>query len=132
MTRRRLPAGATVSSFTRLSFRSLRARPLRSLLSAGAIGLGVGMVFGVLLLTGTIHNTFSRLYDSIYGHTDVVVSGRQSIGSLPEATIDKVRAVNGVGAASGNAVGLVIHSEPRPNNRPHHTSRPVSRSEPRP
>ena len=106
MNRRRLPAGATVSSFTRLSFRSLRARPLRSLLSGGAIVLGVGMVFGVLLLTGTIHNTFSRLYDSIYGNTDVVVSGQQSIGSLPEATIDNVRAVNGVEAASGHLFSI--------------------------
>ena len=106
MTRRRLPAGVKVSSFTGLSLRSLRARPLRSLLTTAAIVLGVGMVFGVLLLTGTIHNTFGRLYDSIYGNTDVVVSGEQSIGSLPEATIDKVRAVKGVEAASGNVFSI--------------------------
>jgi hypothetical protein len=56
---------------------------LRSLLTAGAIMLGVGMVFGVLLLVGTIHSTFGRLYDGIYGKTDIVVSGEQSIGSLP-------------------------------------------------
>jgi putative ABC transport system permease protein len=40
------------------------------------------MVFGVLLLVGTIHSTFGRLYDSIYGRTDVVISGRQSAGAL--------------------------------------------------
>jgi putative ABC transport system permease protein len=85
-----------------MSLRSLRARPLRSLLTAGAIVLGVGMVFGVLLLVGTISSTFDRLYDSIYGRTDVVVSGERSIGSLPEATIDRVRAVPGVHSASGN------------------------------
>ena len=102
MSRRRLPAGASVSSFTRLSLRSLRARPLRSLLTAGAIVLGVGMVFGVLLLVGTIHSTFDRLYDSVYGRTDIVVSGEQSVGSLPEATIDRVRAVAGVESAAGN------------------------------
>ena len=50
-------------------------------LPAGAIMLGVGMVFGVLLLVGTIHSTFDGLYDSIYGKTDIVVSGDQSIGS---------------------------------------------------
>src|SRR5215813_622812 len=93
---------ARVSSLTRLSLRSLRARPLRSLLTAGAIVLGVGMVFGVLLLVGTIHSTFGRLYDSIYGQTDIVVSGDQSIGSLPASTIDRVRAVRGVDAASGS------------------------------
>jgi putative ABC transport system permease protein len=102
VSRRGLPAGAKVSSLAGLSLRSLRARPLRSLLTTAAIVLGVGMVFGVLLLVGTIHSTFGRLYDSIYGNTDVVVSGEQSIGSLPEATIDRVRAVDGVEAAAGN------------------------------
>jgi putative ABC transport system permease protein len=106
MSERRLPAGAQVSSLTRLSLRSLRARPLRSLLTAGAIVLGVGMVFGVLLLVGTIHSTFGRLYDSIYGNTDIVVSGDQSIGSLPPATIDRVRAVHGVDAASGSVYSV--------------------------
>ena len=99
---RRLPAGVKVASFAGLSLRSLRARPLRSVLTAGAIVLGVGMVFGVLLLVGTIHSTFDRLYDSIYGRTDVVVSGEQSAGSLAEPTIDRVRAVKGVESASGN------------------------------
>ena len=102
MSRRRLPAGVKVASFTGLSLRSLRARPLRSLLTMGAIILGVGMVFGVLLLVGTIHSTFDSLYDSIYGKTDVVVSGEQSVGSLAEPTIDRVRAVEGVESAAGN------------------------------
>ena len=102
MSRRRRPAGARVGSLTGLSLRSLRARPLRSMLTAGAIVLGVGMVFGVLLLVGTIHSTFTQLYDSIYGRTDVVVSGQQSAGSLPVSTIQRVRSVPGVKAASGS------------------------------
>ena len=102
MSDRPLPAGVTVASFSGLSLRSLRARPLRSLLTTGAIVLGVGMVFGVLLLVGTIHSTFGRLYDSIYGRTDIVVSGEQAVGSLPEPTIDRVRAVKGVASAAGN------------------------------
>jgi putative ABC transport system permease protein len=101
-----LPQGARLSSLTRLSVRSLRARPLRALLTAGAIVLGVGMVFGVLSLVGTIHSTFSSLYDSIYGRTDIVVTGDQSIGSLPEPTIHKVRAVRGVDAASGSVYSV--------------------------
>ena len=109
MRRRRRPAGARVTSLTGLSLRSLRARPLRSLLTAGAIVLGVGMVFGVLLLVGTIHSTFTQLYDSIYGKTDVVVSGQQSAGALPLSTIQRVRAVPGVKAASGS-VGSVFRT----------------------
>jgi putative ABC transport system permease protein len=103
---RRRPAGARVTSLTGLSLRSLRARRLRSLLTAGAIVLGVGMVFGVLLLVGTIHSTFSQLYDSIYGKTDVVVSGQQSAGSLPSSTVERVRAVPGVKAASGSITSI--------------------------
>lgn len=98
----RLPHGARLRSFTGLSLRALRARPLRSGLTAGAIVLGVGMVYGVLLLVGTIHYTFGNLYDSIYGRTDVVVSGKQSAGALTEDTIDRVRLVRGVKSASGD------------------------------
>jgi putative ABC transport system permease protein len=64
------------------------------------------MVFGVLLLVGTIHSTFGRLYDSIYGRTDIVVSGQQSVGALPGPTIDRVRAVRGMDAASGSVYSV--------------------------
>jgi putative ABC transport system permease protein len=106
MSARGLPAGARLCSLTGLSLRSLRARPLRALLTASAIVLGVGMVFGVLSLVGTIHSTFGSLYDSIYGRTDLVISGDQSIGSLPEPTLARVRAVRGVDAASGSVFGV--------------------------
>ena len=93
-----------MSSLGAVNLRSLRARKLRSLLSAAAIVLGVGMVFAVLLLVGTIHSTFDRLYDSFYGNTDIVVSGENAVGSMPEATIDRVRATRGVETASGTLV----------------------------
>lgn len=109
MSTRRRPAGARVTSLTGLSVRSLRARPLRSLLTAGAIVLGVGMMFGVLLLVGTIHSTFNQLFDSIYGKTDVVVSGQQSAGSLPAKTVQRVREVPGVEAASGS-IGSIFRA----------------------
>jgi len=101
-----LPAGARVSSLTHVSMRALRARPLRSALTAGAIVLGVGMVFGVLLLVGTIHSTFGSLYDSIYGRTDIVISGEQSVGSLPGSTVERVRAVRDVEAVSGSIYSI--------------------------
>ena len=41
-------------SFHSLALRQLRTRPLRSALTTFGIVLGVGMVFGVLLLVGTI------------------------------------------------------------------------------
>src|SRR4051794_18794411 len=106
MSHRGLPHGARISTFTGLSLRTLRARPLRSGLTAGAIVLGVGMVFGVLLLVGTIHSTSGKLYDSIYGRTDVVVSGKNSAGALTEGTIDRVRVVKGVQSAAGDIFSI--------------------------
>lgn len=95
------PKGAHLRSLTGLSVRTVRARPLRSLLTAGGIVLGVGMVFGVLLLVGTIHSTFGKLFDAIYGRTDIVVSGRQSAGALPNEMLSRIRVVQGVSVASG-------------------------------
>ena len=101
-------------SLSGLSLRSLRARPLRSLLTAGAIVLGVGMVFGVLLLVGTIHSTFNQLFDSIYGKTDVVVSGQQSAGALPTvddpARAGRSRRQGGLGQ---RRLDLPHHRQPR-------------------
>jgi putative ABC transport system permease protein len=103
---RRLPAGAHVRSTTGLSLRALRARPLRSLLTAVAVVLGVGMVFGVLLLVGTLHSSFTQMFDAFYGRTDVVVSGRQSIGSVPDRTLQQVRGTDGVQSASPQIRGV--------------------------
>ena len=65
-------------SFGSLAFRQVRARRLRALLTAAGIVLGVGMILGVLLLAVTIHRTFNDLFDSVYGRTDLVVSGSGS------------------------------------------------------
>jgi putative ABC transport system permease protein len=91
-------------SFGSLAIRQVRARRLRSLLTAAGIVLGVGMILGVLLLTVTIHRTFTDLYDSVYGRTDLIVSGSGSAGgssSLHHSTLATVRRTAGVGQASG-------------------------------
>src|SRR5439155_9870063 len=80
--------------------RQVRARRLRSLLTAAGIVLGVGMILGVLLLTVTIHRTFTDLFDSVYGRTDLVVSG---VGgdSLHGSTLARVRRAPDVEEAQG-------------------------------
>ena len=47
-------------SFDSLALRQLRTRPLRAALTAFGVVLGVGMVFGVLLLVGTIRAHLRR------------------------------------------------------------------------
>jgi putative ABC transport system permease protein len=89
-------------SFAGLAPRQLRARRLRALLTAAGIVLGVAMILGVLLLSATIQRTFSDLFDSVYGRTDLVVSGSQSSGSLRAETLREVRRTEGVDEAVGN------------------------------
>lgn len=106
MSSRALPDGARLHSFAGLGLRSLRARPLRSVLTSAGIVLGVGMVFGVLILVSTIHSSFSNLYDAMYGNTSLIVSGKSSIGAVPDETLAKVQAVDGVEGASGGVFGV--------------------------
>jgi putative ABC transport system permease protein len=100
------PEGVRLHSFAGLGPRSLRARKLRSGLTAAGIVLGVGMAFGVLVLVATIHSSFDSLFSAIYGNTSVVVSGKNSIGEVPQGTLAKVRQVDGVEAASGRVMGI--------------------------
>ena len=95
-------------SFYSVSFRQLRTRKLRVLLTAAGIVLGVGMICGVLLLAATIQRTFTDLYDSIYGSTDLVVSGSDSIGSLPLNALDRARRTEGVTDAAANVFSVLI------------------------
>jgi putative ABC transport system permease protein len=87
-------------SFGSLAFKQVRARRLRSLLTTAGIVLGVAMILGVLLLTVTIHRTFSDLFDSVYGRTDLIVSG---VGgdSVRHSTLGKVKRTPGVDEAEG-------------------------------
>lgn len=107
MSARAMPRGARLHSFHGIGLRSLRARPLRSVLTTAGIVLGVGMAFGVLILVNTIHSSFEGLFDAIYGRTTVVVSGKSSVGSVPVSELPKIRRVDGVKAAEGDVFGVV-------------------------
>jgi putative ABC transport system permease protein len=87
-------------SIDALPLRQLRTRPLRALLTAFGVVLGVGMVFGVLLLVGTIRHTFDDLISSAWGTTDLVVTGEGN-GVLPDSALGEVGGVAGVESASG-------------------------------
>jgi len=99
-------AGIRIHGFAEIGARSLRTRPLRSVLTASGIALGVGMVFGVLILVTTIHSSFTNLFDAIYGNTSVIVSGKSAIGSVPADTVERVGAVDGVESAVGSVNGI--------------------------
>jgi putative ABC transport system permease protein len=96
----------------RVALRGMGGRKLRTALTAIAIVLGVAMMSGAYVLTDTIDKAFDTIFVESYAGTDAVVSGKDAGISfegessqappIPEDTLEKVRAVDGVEVASGS------------------------------
>ena len=56
-----------LDTFNGVALRGMRTHKLRSALTGLGVVLGVGMVFAVLVLVGTIRQTFNDLINSAYG-----------------------------------------------------------------
>ncbi len=92
----------------RVTFRGLRARKLRTALTAFAIVLGVAMVTGSSVLGATMKQAFDVVFSSAYEQTDVVVSGKSVVDSaessaptLPVSMLSEIKATPGVARAAG-------------------------------
>ncbi|MEU5940173.1 FtsX-like permease family protein [Micromonospora sp. NPDC047548] len=96
----------------RATWKSLLARKVRLILSGLAVVLGVMFVSGAFVLTDTLGRSFDAVFADAYEGVDVNVSakpkialseteGEQVPGSLPAATLEKVRTVGGVAEATG-------------------------------
>ena len=92
----------------------LAAHKLRLALTGIAIVLGVTFIAGTFILTDTLHNTFTSLFNNIYQNVDFEVRGvAQFTGTnglgvrnpIPESLLPVIRGVPGVGAASGSVGG---------------------------
>src|SRR5450759_1910823 len=103
---------------TRLALRSLLGRPLRTVLTALAIVLGVAMISGTYVLTDQITNGFDDIFSNAYEGTAVVVTPKSALGgfddsaalTVPQGLLAQARAVDGVATAVGGAeaVGAVV------------------------
>jgi putative ABC transport system permease protein len=95
----------------RVALRGLLGRKLRAILTALAIILGVAMMSGAYVLTDTIDKAFDTIFVESYAGTDAVVTGREAginfegesaeAPPIPEETLERVRAVDGVELATG-------------------------------
>jgi putative ABC transport system permease protein len=92
----------------KVALRGLRARPLRTILTAMSVVLGVAMIAGTYVLTDTINKSFSEVFSQANQGTDVVVVPRSvdedfdtDAAPLKEALLRRVRAVEGVATAAG-------------------------------
>ena len=96
----------------RFALKSLAGRKLRTTLTALAIVLGVAMMSGAYVLTDTIDKAFDAIFVDSYAGTDAVVTGKDPGFSfegesaeappIPEETLERVRAVDGVEVATGS------------------------------
>ena len=107
-----------VDAMTRLAFRSLASRPLRTILTVLAILLGVAMITGTYVLTDQIDNGFANIFETSFKGTAVQVEPKTSFtsmeGDAPQTLSDDlvadVLAVPGVDKAAGiyETVGAAI------------------------
>ncbi len=94
---------------TRLAFRSLASRPLRTILTLLAILLGVAMITGTYVLTDQIDNGFANIIETSLKGTAVQVEPTRSFTSLEndaaqtlnDDLVARVLAVPGVDRAAG-------------------------------
>jgi len=87
------------------TIKGLLAHKLRLALTALAIVLGVMFVSGTFVLTDTLHNTFTTLFNNVYQNVDLVVrqkaaftgsAGTAVRSPIPESVANTVRSVPGV------------------------------------
>ncbi|HVC69712.1 MAG TPA: ABC transporter permease [Acidimicrobiales bacterium] len=98
----------------RATLKGLLAHKLRLALTAVAIVLGVMFVSGTFVLTDTLHNTFTTLFNGIYQHVDFEVRGQAAFNGpagtavrnpIDQSIADAVRQVPGVAEAEGTVAG---------------------------
>ena len=93
-----------------LVLRGFLQRKLRVALTAVAIILGVALMAGTYILTDTINNSFSKIFQTASKGHDVVISPTETLGReisseispVTEAMLDTVRRTPGVAEAAGS------------------------------
>jgi putative ABC transport system permease protein len=86
--------------FSGISFRNLRARVQRTLLTAIGIVLGVGIVFGVITLSDTMSSTFRELFSRAFGAADISVTAAGDSGTFDREVVEEIRGYEGVESAA--------------------------------
>jgi putative ABC transport system permease protein len=97
----------------KVTLKGLLAHKLRLALTALAIVLGVTFISGSLILTDTLHDTFTSLVGNAYQHIDFEVRGQAALSNggnavrnpISESLLAKVRHVPGVAYADGSITG---------------------------
>ncbi len=107
----------------KVTLKGLLAHKLRLALTALAIVLGVTFISGTLVLTDTLHSTFTTLFGNVYQHVDFQVRGTAAFSDnsggggavrkpIPQSIVGTVRHVPGVAYAEGTVGGYAQFVSP--------------------
>jgi putative ABC transport system permease protein len=98
----------------RVALRGLRARPLRTALTALAVVLGVAMIAGTYIFTDTINRSFTEVFAQANSGTDVAITAAkvdedffEDPPPLDDGLVARVAAADGVASAAGAVFGDV-------------------------
>lgn len=94
---------------SKLTFRGLRSHPMRFILAAFAVVLGVSFVSGAFVLSDSLRNTFDSLFSETNKGIDAQVRTKIAFGDtaqaqrdpVPASVLDQVKGVDGVDIANG-------------------------------
>jgi len=102
----------------KVTLKGLLAHKLRLALTGLAIVLGVTFISGTLVLTDTLHATFTTLFSHVYQNVDFEIRGKAAFTSnasngggsairkpIPESIVTEVRRIPGVAYAQGTVTG---------------------------
>ncbi len=107
----------------KVTLKGLLAHKLRLALTALAIVLGVTFISGTLVLTDTLHSTFTTLFGNVYQNVDFQVRGTAAFSNnsgaggavrkpIPQSIVATVRHVPGVAYAEGTVGGYAQFVSP--------------------
>ena len=96
----------------KVALKGLAGRPVRALLTAIAIILGVAMISGTYILTDTINSGFDTIFSQSYKNADIVITGKAAFDTangttveappMPESLLAKVQKLPDVALAAGS------------------------------
>ena len=96
----------------KVALKGLAGRPVRALLTAIAIILGVAMISGTYILTDTINSGFDTIFSQSYKNADIVITGKAAFDNangttveappMPESLLAKVQQLPDVALAAGS------------------------------
>lgn len=101
-----------------LAWRGLAARPLRTILTAGGVGLGIAIVAATLIASQAATEAVRRAAQELLGSAELRVRAFNDEGFTPR-TITALRQIPGVlnAAAVSERRGLTFHTPPGPDER---------------